>query len=175
MWTSACITSSLRKRRQTIGRRWGPCRLGITYTWSYHHRWFLSEDHVSPCTDPLLALACEIEQKLNRHTLSPQANLGRPQPAGLQNNYMLIFEWSVTKHVFDSSTYSSNGRAAIFTRMRMGYISTKYDGRPISHQRNAPWHSINQYSVPSSNLLEAKLCWVKKIWKNAAKIKAESL
>ena len=39
--------------------------------------------------------------------------------------------------MFHSSTYSSNGRAAIFTRMRMGYIRTKYDGGPVSHQRNA--------------------------------------
>lgn len=55
------------------------------------------------------------------------------------------------KQAAKRETYSSNGRAWILSRMRMGYISTKDYGRAITDQRNSPWQGINKHCIPSSN------------------------
>jgi hypothetical protein len=56
------------------------------------------------------------------------------------------------------STYSSNWGTTVLTRMRMSHISTKYDCRSISYQRNSLWDGIYQHGVPAPNLCQIKGC-----------------
>jgi hypothetical protein len=57
-------------------------------------------------------------------------------------------------------TYSCDGRTRIFSRMRMGNISAKYNGWSVTNKGNSPWQSIDKYSISSSHLQE---------WRNVKK------